>query len=44
MKEVLFRPNKTIIHEAVTGNNFCPISTGNGQSQFTKIVLKRKNF
>ena len=53
MSEVLFRPNKTtVIHagkneepQADTGNNFFfSISTGNGQSQSTKIVLKCKNF
>ena len=52
MNEVLFRPNEiTVIHEgkneepqADTGNNFFFICTGNGQSQSTKIVLKRKNF
>ena len=52
VKEVLFRPNETIvIHagkneepEADTGDNFFSISTGNGLSQSTKIVLKRKNF
>ena len=52
MNEVLFRPIKTtVIHtrrneepQADTGNNFFSVSTGNGQSQSTKIVLKRKNF
>ena len=44
MNEVLFRHNETIIHAADTGNIFFSISTGNGQSQSTKIVLKRKNF
>ena len=49
---MLFRPNKTaVIHagkneesQPDTGNNFFSISTGNGQSQSTKIVLKRKKF
>ena len=52
MNEVLFRPNKTtVIHsskneepQADTGNNFCSVFAGNGQSQSTKIVLKHKNF
>ena len=52
MNEVLFRSNKTtVIHaskneepQADTGNNFFSIPTGNGQSQSTKIVLKRKTF
>ena len=52
MNEVLFRSIKTtVIHtgrneepQADTGNNFFSVSTGNGQSQSTKIVLKRKNF
>ena len=52
MSKVLFRPNKTtVIHagkneepQADTGNNFFSSFTGNGLSQSTKIVLKRKNF
>ena len=49
---MFFRPNETtVIHagknghpEADSGNNFFLISTGNGLSQSTKIVLKHKNF
>ena len=52
MNKVLFRPNKTtVIHarkneepQVDTVNNFFSISTGNGQSQSTKIVLKCKKF
>ena len=52
MNKVLFRPIKTtVIHaskneepQADTGHNFFSVSTGNGQSQSTKIVLKHKNF
>ena len=52
MKEVLFRPNETTViradkneePQADTGNNFFSISTGNGLSQSTKILLKHKDF
>ena len=52
MNKLLFRPNETtVIHagkneepQADTGNNFFSSFTGNGLSQSTKIVLKRKNF
>ena len=52
MNKVLLRPIKTtVIHaskneepQADTGHNFFSVSTGNGQSQSTKIVLKHKHF
>ena len=52
VNEVLFRPSETtVIHagkneepQTDTGNSSFSICTGNGQSQSTKIVLKRKNF
>ena len=52
INEVFFRPNETTViqagkneePQANTGNNFLSSFTGNGLSQSTKIVLKRKNF
>ena len=49
---MFFRPNETTViqagkneePQADTGNNFFSSFNGNGLSQSTKIVLKRKNF
>ena len=49
---MFFRTNETTViqagkneePQADTGNNFFSSFTGNGLSQSTKIVLRRKNF